>query len=170
VINLYSGFLKEVQQAYSENRGMTGPLPLCTQTLDRPAAKDSRGNVIAYTKPLIVLTDEMSASGADAFPAMLQDAQRGLIVGWRTMGAGGDVIDVPATTYSGGNTRVTESLMIRKNPVMTSDFPAAPYVENIGVRPDIQIDYMTKENLLQKGKPFVDAFTQVIVDQIKKSQ
>jgi hypothetical protein len=60
--------------------------------------------------------------------------------------------------------------MIRKNPVMTSDFPAAPYVENIGVRPDIQIDYMTKENLLQKGKPFVDAFTQVIVDQIKKSQ
>jgi C-terminal processing protease CtpA/Prc len=170
VIALYTQYLSAVQTAFAENRGMTGPLPLCTTTFDRPPALDARGNSIAYTKPLIVLTDEFSASGGDAFPAMIQDAQRGPIVGFRTMGAGGDVIDVPATAYSAGNTRVTESMMIRKNNTITSDFPPAPFVENIGVRPDIEIDYMTKDNLLQRGKPFVDAFTAVIVDLINKSK
>lgn len=170
VIDLYGLYLKDVLTAFAENRGMTGPLPLCTSTFDRSPALDSKGNSIAYTKPLIVLTDEFSASGGDAFPAMLQDAQRGPIVGFRSMGAGGDVIDVPGTTYSAGNTRVTESMMIRKNNTITTDFPPAPYVENIGVRPDVEIDYMTRDNLLQRGKPFVDAFTAVIVDWIGKNQ
>ncbi len=60
--------------------------------------------------------------------------------------------------------------MIRKTPTITMDFPPAPYVENIGVRPDVEIDYMTKDNLLQRGKPFVDAFTAVIVDWIAKNK
>jgi hypothetical protein len=170
VIDLYTSFLQSVETAYNGNRGMTGALPLCTPTFDRSPALDRNGNSIAYSKPLIVLTDEFSASGGDAFPAMLQDAARGLIVGFRSMGAGGDVIDVPATTYSAGNTRVTESMMIRKNPTITTDFPPAPYVENIGVRPDVVIDYMTKDNLLQRGKPFVDAFTTVMVDWITKNK
>jgi hypothetical protein len=32
-------------------------------------------------------------------------------------------------------------------------------VENIGVRPEIQADYMTRDNLTQNGKPFVDTFS-----------
>jgi hypothetical protein len=62
---------------------------------------------------------------------------------------------------------VTESLMNRKNPIVTSDYPTAPYVENIGVRPEIVVDYMTAANLNQKGKPFVDAFVAAIVAQIQ---
>ena len=30
--------------------------------------------------------------------------------------------------------------------VQTPDFPPAPYIENIGVRPDIAMDYMTRDN------------------------
>jgi hypothetical protein len=59
--------------------------------------------------------------------------------------------------------------MNRKNPVVTSDYPTAPYVENIGVRPDIQVDYMTRDNLTQGGKPFVDAFVAAMVNHIQKS-
>ena len=59
--------------------------------------------------------------------------------------------------------------MIRKNPIVTGDYPAAPFVENIGVRPDIVSDYMTRDNLLQNGRPFVDAFTSAMVDWIKKN-
>jgi hypothetical protein len=50
---------------------------------------------------------------------------------------------------------------------VTSDYPTAPYVENIGVRPDIEVDYMTLDNLNQKGKPFVDAFVAAIVARIE---
>ena len=60
--------------------------------------------------------------------------------------------------------------MNRKNPVVTEDYPAAPYVENIGVRPEITVDYMTRDNLMQNGRPFVDAFVTAMVDHIRKSQ
>jgi C-terminal processing protease CtpA/Prc len=123
--------------------------------------------VIAYTKPLIVLVDEMSASGGDAFAATIQDNARGPLLGWRTMGAGGNVETWQAGSYSLGFTSVTESLMNRKDPVKTAEYPTAPYVENIGVRPDIEVDYMTVANLTQKGKPFVDAFVAAIVARIE---
>jgi hypothetical protein len=82
------------------------------------------------------------------------------------MGLGGTVSDFTATAYSEGITRVTQSLMNRKYPIVTDDFPTAPYVENIGVRPDIVVDYMTKDNLLNRGASFVDAFTAAMVDLI----
>ena len=169
-IDLYSYLLSELQTAYAANRGKTGPLPLCTTSLMRNPATDSSGKMIAYTKPIMLLTDEMSASGGDAFPATFQDAERGLIFGMRTMGAGGSVIGFDATNYSEGSTRMTVSQMNRKLPVVTSDYPTAPYVENIGVRPDIAVDYMTRDNLLNHGQSFVNAFTGAMVDLIAKSQ
>ena len=60
--------------------------------------------------------------------------------------------------------------LLRQAPVVTDDFPATPLIENVGVRPDVQIDYMTKDNLLKSGRPFVDAFTKAITDEIKKQQ
>ncbi len=162
------GMIKtEILAANAAQRGRTKPIPLDDVTIDRSPAMDSKGNVIAYTKPLIVLVDEMSASAADAFAATIQDNARGPLVGWRTMGAGGNVEGWEAGTYSLGYTTVTESLMNRKNPVVTAEYPTAPYVENIGVRPDITVDYMTVDNLNRGGKPFVDAFVAAIVAQIE---
>ena len=156
----------EIVAANSAMRGRTKPIPLDDVTIDRDPAKDSKGNVIAYNKPLIVLVDEMSASGGDAFAATIQDNQRGPLLGWRTMGAGGNVEGWEAGSYSQGVATVTESLMNRKNDIKTAEYPPAPYVENIGVRPDIVVDYMTIENLNQRGKPFVDAFVDAIVAEI----
>ena len=87
------------------------------------------------------------------------------------MGAGGSVEAWEAGSYSLGSTSVTESLMNRGHDVFTGrhrkgSFPPAPYVENIGVRPDVRVDYMTSDNLYQSGKPFVDAFVTAIVNQI----
>jgi hypothetical protein len=53
--------------------------------------------------------------------------------------------------------------MNRGTVITTPDFPPAPYIENIGVRPNILIDYMTRANLMTGGQPFVQAFTQAIV-------
>lgn len=162
--------LRDVKQAYSENRGRTGPLALCDVVLNLQPATDLNGKSIAYTKPVMMLVDEMSASGGDAFPAIFQDNQRGPVFGMRTMGAGGTVVDYKGTNYSEADTRVTESIMIRKNDVVTSDYPAAPYVENIGVRPDIVVDYMTRDNLINRGQTFINAFTAAMVDHINKSK
>ena len=170
IIDLLQAIKDEIVAANSAMRGRTKPVPLDDVTIDRDPATDAKGNVIAYTKPLIVLVDELSASGGDYFPATIQDNGRGPLVGWRTMGAGGNVVGWEAGSYSLGFTTVTESLMNRKNPIVTAEYPTAPYVENIGVRPEITVDYMTVENLNRSGKPFVDAFVAAIVDEIQKAK
>jgi hypothetical protein len=43
-------------------------------------------------------------------------------------------------------------------------------VENIGVRPDIEYDWMTRENLMSRGRPFVEAFTRAMTEHIRKAQ
>ena len=164
-------FIKSaIVSANRANRGRTVPIPLDDVTIDRSPALDNKGNVIAYDKPLMVLVDEMSASGGDAFAATIQDNARGPLLGWRTMGAGGNVTRWEAGDYSLGSVTLTESLMNRKNPIVTSDYPTAPYVENIGVRPEISVDYMTRDNLIQNGKPFVDTFVKAMTDYLLKSK
>ena len=152
---------KDVLQANKEG-GRTGPISLNStgSLILQPAA-------IVYRKPLIVLVDEMSASSGDAFPAIIQDNGRGKIVGWRTMGAGGNVVDYAnMTVFSQVSGTLTQSLMVRREPIVTAEYPTAPYVENIGVRPDVEIDYMTRENLMNRGAAFGAAFTKVIVERI----
>jgi len=147
----------EVFNAFSENRGRSAPVSLnSTGSLElQPAAS-------AYTKPMLVLTDEFSASAADMLPAILQGNGRGPIFGWRTMGAGGSVVSFSGPAFTESIFRITVSLMNRGEVITTPDFPPAPYIENIGVRPDIQVDYMTRANLVSGGAPFVQAFVQAV--------
>lgn len=150
----------DIQQANREG-GTTGSISL-----------NSTGSLIllpspmAYRKPLIVLVDDVSASAGDSFPSVIQDNGRGKIVGYQTMGLGGNVVTYDGTVYSEVQARVTQSLMTRREPVVTTEFPAAAYIENIGVRPDVELDYMTRENLMNRGVPFVNAFTRIILEQI----
>ena len=170
IIALLQSLKDGIQQANHEYRGRTGSIALDDVLLGRAPAMDSRGNVIAYTKPLMVLVDELSASGGDYFPATIQDNARGPLFGLRTMGAGGNVEDWEAGSYSQGLTRVTESLMSRNIDVVTLDFPVTRYVENVGVRPDINYDYMTRDNLTRGGVPFVDAFLQAMNNHIQANK
>jgi hypothetical protein len=165
-IDLLQAIKDEIVASNAAMRGLTKPVPLDDVTINRSPAMDAKGNIIAYTKPIIVLVDEMSASAGDAFAATIQDNARGPLLGWRTMGAGGAVETWEAGSYSLGYTTVTDSLMIRKNNIVTAEYPAAPFVENIGVRPEIVVDYMTADNLNRQGKPFVDAFVAAILAQI----
>jgi hypothetical protein len=155
--------LAEIQQGFRENRSRTGPLPICAETLIRQPAP------IVYRRPLLVLIDDQSISAADAFAAVLQDARRGPLFGWRTNGAGGTTGGFPVGVFSEGFASHTIAMHHRRDPVATPDFPAAPYVENIGVRPDIEYDNMTRENLVDRFRPFVREFTAAIVEHIRRS-
>ena len=156
--NLEANF-NEVLTAFNENRGRSAAVSLnATGSLTlQPVA-------VTYGKPLMVLADEFSASGGDMFPAIIQTNNRGPIFGMRTMGAGGSVVGFNCTSYTESICRITVSLMNRGEVIHTTDFPPAPYIENIGVRPDIPFDYMTRNNLMANGSLFVQAFTKAIED------
>ena len=125
---------------------------------------------MVYSKPLIVLIDEFSISAGDIFPSMLQDNRRGPLVGTRTNGAGGSVSGILFGTYSEAIAGNTNTLVVRRDPIVTSDYPTASYIENIGARADITLDYMKRENLMSGGRPFVDGFTNIMVEHIERSR
>jgi Peptidase family S41/PDZ domain len=162
VINLYTSYLAQVKQALSENRGLTGDVPICGPTFDVSGLTDQQGNNIAFTKPILVLTDEFTLSAAEAFAMILQDANRSKTLGTRTDGGGGNPAGYNAGVYSEGQTRVTRTFITRKNLVSTPDFPQSRFLENTGVYPDIVQDYMTKDNLLNGGKNFLTAILQTL--------
>ncbi len=168
IIDLYNFYLGHLEKAYSENRGMTGTVPVCTQLGQvGPPLLDNQPAKIVYTKPLIVLIDEFSVSAADIFPSMMQDNIRGQLVGMRSSGGGGSVSGWPVGIYSESSATNTNTLVVRKGPISCAQYPTASYVENIGAIPDVELSYMTKENLLNRGRPFVDAFTKILVEQIQ---
>ncbi|MBI4904507.1 MAG: hypothetical protein HY820_12775 [Acidobacteria bacterium] len=170
LIAQFQALMDEIVSANEQMRGTTRPIALDTATLDREPAKDNSGSVLAYTKPILVLIDETSASAADMFAATIQDNQRGPLFGMRTMGAGGNVISWAGGSYSQGSMTVTQSLMVRSTDVVTPDFAVTRYVENVGVRPDIEYDYMTIENLRRQGGAFVDAMLLAIYQHISASR
>jgi hypothetical protein len=162
-------FLDQAKQAFAQNRGFTAPQPLCGTSMAINSAKDKAGNEIVYAKPIVVLTDELSASAAEIFAAVMQDEGRATLYGFRTDGAGGSVNEVPVGVYMEAFLSYAQSILTRKHPIDSGgEFPTAPYIENIGVRPDKVDDYMTLDNLLNQGKTFVDGFTRTLLDAIAK--
>jgi C-terminal processing protease CtpA/Prc len=157
VINLLTAHLAVVQKALAHNRGMTGSVAACDASFDTPSATDDKGNMLAYTKPILVLVDNFTLSAAEILAMFLQDSKRATIFGTRTDGGGGNVVSFDAGAYSEGSTRMTESLITRAAPVQTPGFPSLPSYDGVGIFPDVQQDYMTAANLGSGGQPFVNA-------------
>jgi hypothetical protein len=174
VIATYERVLEELKAALKEDRAMTGSIPACpslvTSVLTGPPSLEYRGVSNAYDKPMIFLADEFSVSFGDIFPAMMQDNSRGPIVGMRTGGWGGSISGWPAGYYSEASATNTNSLVVRRLPVSVPGLPVRPYIENLGVVPDVQIDAMTRENLMNRYRPFVDAFTQAMLNEISRAR
>lgn len=159
--------VQSLTDAFNQNRGMTDPLPLCGLSRNIPSYLDRSGKTIAYSKPIMILTDEMTASAAELFAAIMQDNGRATLYGMRTDGAGGAVDFFDAGIYSETGVALAIGIAIRSNPITTMDYPAAPYIENIGVRPDTTADYMTADNLTNRGATFVAGFTSAMVNYLQ---
>jgi hypothetical protein len=157
VIRNLRAIMTEIIDAYNDNRGRTAPVSLTTGSLTLDPAPN------AYANPLLLLVDEMTASGGDMFAAILQDNHRGPLLGMRTMGAGGSVAQFHCTTFTESTCAITASLMNRGVVISGTEYPPSPYIENVGVRPDIVVDYMTRANLMSAGASFVQVFTEAAV-------
>lgn len=79
---------------------------------------------------IVLLVNEMCASMCDIFTATLKDNGLAKVVGSRSMGAGGNVVNYAAAPNSNMQIRQTESLILRAD---------GSYVENNGVAPDVEM-------------------------------
>jgi len=157
------GFLKDIETAYYEYRGRTGPLPACGLSLELTP-------VPGYAGPLLVLIDEFSVSSGDAFPAVLQDSNRALMYGRTTPGGGGLSFFRPVGFYGEAAAAITITLGIRPRTTAIPGLPVTSTLENNGAWPDIEDDIMTVENLLTGGRPFVEGFTRAMIEHIERSR
>lgn len=120
------GVLEYSKAALAEwNAGhkLTRPLHLWGTNLVNPHPE------VNYSKPIVVLVNELDFSGGDFFPAILQDNARVKVFGQRTSGAGGYVMGVvPMSSLGMSMFSLTGSLARRVN---------GEPIENLGVTPDI---------------------------------
>ncbi|MCB1148749.1 MAG: protease-like activity factor CPAF, partial [Chlamydiia bacterium] len=108
---------------------------------------------VRYTKPLLVLINELCFSGGDFFPGILQDNGRATLMGVKTAGAGGYVTAQMPDNLVGINLySLTASLAIRQD--------GTP-IENLGVSPEIYYE-LTKEDILKGFKPFAEAILKAV--------
>ncbi len=90
-----------------------------------------------YTKPILVLINELDFSCADIFPAILQDNQRAVLFGKKTAGAGGYVRPYQHTSRFGiASYSITGSILTRTN---------GEVLENLGVSPDIPYEISLRD-------------------------
>ena len=167
MIDQYELLFKAMLAANTQGDTITDSLPLCTSSLDRAPFMDADGNVLSYKKQIMMLIDEFSTSTADSVPGMLRDANRVSLYGMRTDGAGGNNTSFDAGSYSEGIAGMTLALQTRKAKHLNGDYPYTDLIENTGVWPDLTDDYMTKDNLLQNGAPFLNNVLQHMAAQIR---
>lgn len=112
-----------------------------------------------YSKPILLLVNSLDFSGGDFFPSILQDNKRATIMGVRTAGAGGYVINVEYPNHSGiKNFNLTGSIALRKD---------QKPIENLGVEPDVHYHLSVKD--VQDGyKEYAAAIVTAVENLISK--
>jgi hypothetical protein len=148
-----------IDDAYSHHKTVSAPIPIFepTPTLDADPAH--------WTKPFIMLTDELSVSCADFVPLLVQANHLGPLFGQRTMGGGGNVEQVATLTNTQGQLNISRGLGTVFDP--NGMYPDARFIEDNGVTPDVTYTH-TLVDFRAGYLNFVNAFNATIVAQLAR--
>jgi hypothetical protein len=150
-----------IENAYDAGDPITQPLPLLTGSELLP------DEIYVWTKPRLVLIDELAGSCADIFPMLVKANRLAPLFGRRTMGLGGNVEGFGPLTNSQASLTLTRGLFTTHQDDET--YSPGDFVENNGVQPDIE--HVISVSDFRRG--FVDYmthFSDVIVDLIEPGE
>lgn len=145
-------FYRFIAEEWNAGRTLTQPFYVYGVDKINPHPKTQ------YTKPILIITNELNFSCGDFFPAIMQDNKRATIFGAKTAGAGGYVLAGKFPNLNGvAFFNYTGSIAERAdlNPI-----------ENLGVTPDIPYE-ISKDDLQFGYQDYADAINQAIKQIVK---
>lgn len=146
-----------IEAAYDAGLGITAPMPFFESEL---LPDDS----YVWTKPRLVLIDELAGSCGDVFPMLVKQNHLAPLFGRRTMGLGGSVEAFGPLTNSNAQFTLTRGLFTvhREDGAYTQH----DFVENSGVQPDIEHE-ITVGDFRTGFVDYMAHFSDQIVSQIE---
>ena len=96
-----------------------------------------------WTKPVLVLIDELCGSGGDSFPMLVKANGLGKLFGNRTSGLGGSVEKVLDLPFSRSSLSLTRGLFTAFK--ADGQYADSDFVENNGVTPDVSYQHTVKD-------------------------
>jgi Peptidase family S41 len=120
--------------------------------------------LVQWTKPVVVLDNELSFSSGDLFPLVFKTNNRGVLFGETTAGLGGSVEEVLTTTYTQASLRLTRSFFAPMT--QANQIPFGNLVEDQGVAPDV-LHPLTVADFRAGYIGYVTHFSQTAVGLIK---
>lgn len=111
----------------------------------------------AHDGPKVMLVNEWSGSGGDAFPFYFKEAKLGPIVGKRTWGGLVGISGAPALVDGGSVTVPTFGIYNKQGQWI---------IENEGVRPDVEVDD-DPSKMLNGGDPQLDKAIELALQQLR---
>lgn len=146
-----------VEKAYDNGDFMTESFPLFG------GSAYSSPRQFTWTKPMLVLIDELAGSCGDMFPMLVKANKRAKLFGQNTMGLGGNVEEVGQLNNSRITIAMTRGLFHPYRP--DGKYVPADLVENNGVAPDIEYSHTVKD--VRAGYvDYVKAFSDKALEQI----
>lgn len=153
-VMLYKNYFEHILTEWNEGRTLTRPTPIAGVDKINPHPK------YQYTKPILMLIDEMDFSGGDIIPAIFQDNKRAVLFGARTAGAGGYVSKFKFPNNHGiAQCSYTASIAERTD--LTK-------IENLGVSPDIPYQ-ITVEDVQFGYRTYIEAVNQAVGSLLQNS-
>jgi C-terminal processing protease CtpA/Prc len=164
---LIAAIIAEIRASLERGDELTNAFRICSPLEHLVPATDLGLASATYTHPMLLLVNEFSASMADAFPAMLQDAGNAKVFGAQTMGLGGGVVQVGPLGNSDITIYMTNSLAWRERDVLLPSGSTTRFIENIGVIPDYPYD-VTVDDFFTEYSGYRAAIESALMDMLNK--
>jgi hypothetical protein len=147
----------QIEKAYDAGQKLSEPLPIFTGSF-----KMTPYGSYTWSKPKLVLIDELAGSCGDVFPMILRDNKATKFFGQTTMGLGGNVDQVGVLNNSRISIRLTRGLFETYKD--SGKYDPADFIENNGVKPDYSYTH-TVDDFRAGYINYVDQFSQKAVAQ-----